>query len=165
MAAGETNSPALSAVPCKPRIIRTDIAVLYAGDEAEKQSLLLDEPRLFFTAPGYDGWPLVMPRLAEVDAGRLTELVADAWRMQVPETLPAELDESGDRHAPDQAEQRRSADDELAAMPSPGLALDVEPSCLSRHVTAPGKTSQAQRGNVPDRRLGATGRLSADVTR
>src|SRR5213083_3715234 len=56
--------------PGKPRVIRTDIAVLYVGDEAEKQALLLGEPRLFFTAPGYDGWPLVMLRLAEVDAGR-----------------------------------------------------------------------------------------------
>ena len=39
--------------PGKPRVIRTDVAVLYVGDEAEKQALLLGEPRLFFTAPGY----------------------------------------------------------------------------------------------------------------
>ena len=50
--------------PGQPRVIRTDIAVLFVGDEAEKQALLLGEPRLFFTAPGYDGWPLVMLRLA-----------------------------------------------------------------------------------------------------
>jgi hypothetical protein len=76
----------------KPRVIRTDIAVLYVGDEAEKQALLLGEPRLFFTTPGYDGWPLVMLRLAEVDTGRLAELVTDAWRMRAPEALAAELD-------------------------------------------------------------------------
>ena len=34
------------------RVIRTDIAVLYVGDESEKQALLLGEPDLFFTAPG-----------------------------------------------------------------------------------------------------------------
>ena len=79
--------------PGRPRVIRADIAVLYVGDEAEKQALLLGEPRLFFTAPGYDGWPLVMLRLAEVDAGRLAELVTDAWRMRAPEALTAELDE------------------------------------------------------------------------
>ena len=78
-------------VPGKPRVIRTDIAVLYVGDEAEKQALLLGEPRLFFTAPGYDGWPLVMLRLAEVDAGRLAELVTDAWRMRAPHALAADL--------------------------------------------------------------------------
>jgi hypothetical protein len=78
--------------PGQPRLIRTDIAVLYVGDEAEKQALLLGEPGLFFTAPGYDGWPLVMLRLAEVDAGRLAELVTDAWRMRAPDALARELD-------------------------------------------------------------------------
>jgi hypothetical protein len=73
--------------PGRPRRIRTDIAVLYVGDEAEKQALLLGEPGLFFTAPGYDGWPLVMVRLARVDAGRLAELITDAWRMRAPADL------------------------------------------------------------------------------
>src|ERR1700684_3303128 len=61
------------------RRIRSDVAVLFVGAEAEKQALLLGEPELFFTAPGYDGWPLVMLRLDVVDVARLTELVTDAW--------------------------------------------------------------------------------------
>jgi hypothetical protein len=73
--------------PGRPRVIRTDIAVLYVGDEAEKQALLLGEPAMFFTAPGYDGWPLVLLRLAAVDADRLAELITDAWRMRAPATL------------------------------------------------------------------------------
>jgi hypothetical protein len=73
--------------PGKPRLIRTDVAVLFVGDEAEKQALLLGEPDLFFTAPGYDGWPLVMLRLAAVDVKRLTELVTDAWRMRAPDAV------------------------------------------------------------------------------
>src|SRR6266496_1511076 len=60
--------------PGKPRLIRTDIAVLYGGDGAEKQALRLGEPGVFFTAPGYDGWPLVMLRLAQVEVERLEEL-------------------------------------------------------------------------------------------
>ena len=71
-------------LPGQPRRIRTDIAVLYVGDEAEKQALLLGEPQVFFTAPGYDGWPLVMVRLERVDVARLRELVTDAWRMRAP---------------------------------------------------------------------------------
>ncbi len=67
------------------RVIRTDIAVLFVGDEAEKQALLLGEPDLFFTTPGYDGLPLVMLRLAEVKVDRLRELVTDAWQMRTPE--------------------------------------------------------------------------------
>ena len=82
--------------PGQRRRIRTDIAVLYVGDEAEKQALLLGEPDKFFTAPGYDGWPLVMLRLAEVDPARLAELVTDAWRMRAPQALAADLDGAGD---------------------------------------------------------------------
>ena len=80
--------------PGKPRLIRTDIAVLFVGDEAEKQALLLGEPEAFFTAPGYDGWPLVMLRLAQVDVARLKELVTDAWRMRAPDALVGDLDEA-----------------------------------------------------------------------
>ena len=80
----------------KPRMIRTDIAVLYVGDEAEKQALVLGEPRLFFSTREYEGWPLVMLRLDEVDARRLAELVTDAWRMRAPRELAALL-ESDDR--------------------------------------------------------------------
>jgi hypothetical protein len=71
--------------PGRPRVLRTDIAVLYVGDEAEKQALLLGEPELFFTTPGYDGLPLVMLRLERVKLDRLSELVTDAWRMRAPE--------------------------------------------------------------------------------
>jgi hypothetical protein len=79
--------------PGKRRLIRTDIAVLYVGDEAEKQALLLGEPDLFFTTPAYDGSPLVMLRLAEVDVERLAELVGDAWRMRAPADLVGDLPE------------------------------------------------------------------------
>jgi hypothetical protein len=68
--------------PGKPRVLRTDIAVVFVGDEAEKQALLLGEPDAFFTTAGYDGWPLVMLRLGQVDVSRLDELVLDAWRMR-----------------------------------------------------------------------------------
>jgi hypothetical protein len=81
--------------PGQPRAIRTDIAVLYVGDEAEKQALLLGEPGVFFTTSSYDGWPLVMLQLATVDRDRLAELVTDAWRMRAPATVAAELDQAG----------------------------------------------------------------------
>ena len=77
--------------PGKPRVIRTDIAVLFVGDEAEKQALLLGEPEAFFTTPSYDGWPLVMLRLAQVDTGRLAELVTVAWRMRALAAIASEV--------------------------------------------------------------------------
>ena len=82
--------------PGKPRLIRTDIAVLFVGEEAEKQALLLGEPDLFFTTPSYDGLPLVMLRLAQVTVERLQELVTDAWRMRAPDALVSDLDEAGE---------------------------------------------------------------------
>lgn len=87
--------------PGEPRVIRTDIAVLYVGDEAEKQALLLGEPERFFTTPAYDGMPLVMLRLEKVDVDRLEELVTDAWRMRAPETLVGDLDAAVDAPEPD----------------------------------------------------------------
>src|SRR5205085_8216288 len=80
--------------PGQPRVIRTDIAVLYVGDEAEKQALLLGEPEVFFTTPAYDGMPLVMLRLARVDVDRLRELVVDAWRMRAPDEFVGDLDDT-----------------------------------------------------------------------
>jgi hypothetical protein len=78
-------------VPGQRRVIRTDIAVLYVGDEAEKQALLLGQPGLFFTNPAYDGLPLVMLRLDRVDVPQLQELILDAWRMRAPADLAADL--------------------------------------------------------------------------
>jgi hypothetical protein len=89
--------------PGRPRQIRTDIAVLFVGDEAEKQALLLGEPDVFFTTSGYDGWPLVMLRLAEVNVQRLRELVTDAWRMRAPDAVACQLDEAGGRSSADSA--------------------------------------------------------------
>lgn len=68
--------------PGHRRVIRTDIAVLYVGDEAEKQALIKGEPEVFFTTDGYQDWPLVMLRLDQVGVRRLKELVTDAWRMR-----------------------------------------------------------------------------------
>ena len=58
------------------------MAVLYVGDEAEKQALLRGEPEVFFTASGYEAWPLVLVRWEAVDVARLTELVTDACQMR-----------------------------------------------------------------------------------
>jgi len=80
--------------PGRPRVIRTDVAVLFVGDEDEKQALLLGEPDLFFTAPGYRDEPLVMLRLERVGVERLEELVTDAWRMRAPRELGGDLDEA-----------------------------------------------------------------------
>lgn len=106
--------------PGKPRVIRTDTAVLFVGDEAEKQALLLGEPDIFFTVPGYNGLPLVMVRLAEVTVGRLRELVTDAWRMRAPDALGGDLDQHAeqltDQHGRQHAEQSGEQSGEQPAL-------------------------------------------------
>lgn len=87
--------------PGASRLIRTDIAVLYVGDEAEKQALLLGEPEIFFTTPAYEGLPLVMVRLEQVGVERLRELVTDGWRMRAPDSLLDDLDDDVDTFTPD----------------------------------------------------------------
>ena len=74
-------------IPGRRRVIRTDIAVLYVGDEAEKQALLLSEPEVFFTTSAYNWSPLVMVRLEAIDFVRLRELVTDSWHMRAPAEL------------------------------------------------------------------------------
>ena len=73
-------------VPGQRRVIRTDIAVLFVGDEAEKQALaarrarrLLHHARLRRLAAGH----------AAARGGRrpARELVTDAWRMRAPAEL------------------------------------------------------------------------------
>ncbi len=95
--------------PGQRRVIRTDVAVLFVGDEAEKQALLLGEPELFFTAEEYDGAPYVLLRLTAVAVDRLSELVTDAWRMRSgrapgPADAPA-----AEPAAPRRAPTRRAA--------------------------------------------------------
>lgn len=78
-------------VPGHGWTFRTDIAVLYVGDEGEKQALLLGEPYRFFMVPEWDRHPVVLVRLARIDQSRLVELVTDAWRMRAPTDLLEQL--------------------------------------------------------------------------
>ena len=71
--------------------------MLYVGDEAEKQALLLGEPELFFTAPEYGGSPLVLLRLGRWGSRAWRELVTDAWRMRAPDELVSALDGTDQR--------------------------------------------------------------------
>jgi hypothetical protein len=119
--------------PGQSRVIRTDIAVLYVGDEAEKQALLLGEPGVFFTAPGYDGWPLVLLRLAEVDAGRLAELVTDAWRMRAPDELAAGFDDGDGDQPATSAASRAPSSQQASRSALPGGPVTVTGGRTGRH--------------------------------
>jgi hypothetical protein len=64
-----------------------DILGARVADEGVKFALIADAPGVYFTTPHFDGYPMVLVRLAEIDEAELTELVTDAWLAQAPKTL------------------------------------------------------------------------------
>jgi hypothetical protein len=56
-------------------------------DEGVKLALIADDPGVFFTTPHFDGYPMVLVRLAEIGVDELTELITEAWLAQAPKTL------------------------------------------------------------------------------
>ena len=52
-----------------------------------KETLLEDDPDLFFTTPHFDGHPSVLVRLDRIAPDALEEVVAEAWLCRAPPRL------------------------------------------------------------------------------
>jgi hypothetical protein len=70
-----------------------ELLVVWCTDLAEKEALLASDPSRFTTTAHYDGYPLVLVRIAAVDVDELTELLTDAWRVRAPAKLLRQFDE------------------------------------------------------------------------
>ena len=64
-----------------------DILAARVSDEGIKFALIADDPGVYFTTPHFDGYPMVLVRLAEISVAELEELVTDAWLAQAPKAL------------------------------------------------------------------------------
>jgi hypothetical protein len=64
-----------------------DILGARVSDEGVKFALIADDSGVYFTTPHFDGYPMVLVRLAEISEPDLTELITDAWLAQAPKTL------------------------------------------------------------------------------
>ena len=64
-----------------------DILAARVSDEGIKFALIADDPGVYFTTPHFDGYPMVLVRLAEISVAELEDLVTDAWLAQAPKTL------------------------------------------------------------------------------
>lgn len=64
-----------------------DILGARVADEGVKFALIADDPGVYFTTPHFDGYPMVLVRLAEISVEGLIELVTEAWLTQAPKTL------------------------------------------------------------------------------
>jgi hypothetical protein len=60
-------------------------------DSEEKQLILDSNPDVYFTSPHYRGYPGVQIRLELVDREELRMRLEDAWLIQAPKRLAAQL--------------------------------------------------------------------------
>jgi hypothetical protein len=76
----------------KPRMFtwirdKPEALVVWVDSLDEKEMMIASEPRVFFTTPHYDGYPMVLVRLEAIDVKRAKELVTESWRLRAPKTL------------------------------------------------------------------------------
>ena len=64
-----------------------DILGARVADEGVKFAPIADNPAVYFTTPHFDGYPIVLVRLAAIGVDELTELITEAWLAQAPKTL------------------------------------------------------------------------------
>jgi hypothetical protein len=66
--------------------------VVFVPDLGEKDALLAASPKAFYTTPHYDGYPIILINLAEVDLTELRELITESWRIKAPIKLRRAFD-------------------------------------------------------------------------
>lgn len=64
-----------------------DILATWLPDLAAKESLLADEPDVYFTTPHFDGYRVILIRLENASAAELEELIVEAWIERAPKRL------------------------------------------------------------------------------
>jgi hypothetical protein len=73
--------------PKKARVPNPDVIAVRVADASEKELLIEMDPSVFFTEPHYHGYPAILVRLPEIDAGMLETIVRTAWRLRAPKAL------------------------------------------------------------------------------
>jgi hypothetical protein len=61
--------------------------VVWVDSVEEKDAMLSAEPTKFFTTDHYDGQPIVLVALDEVDVTEAEELVTESWRLRAPKAI------------------------------------------------------------------------------
>ncbi|OBF49532.1 hypothetical protein A5756_23720 [Mycobacterium sp. 852002-53434_SCH5985345] len=68
-----------------------EILGVRVSDEGVKFGLIADEPGVYFTTPHFDGYPVVLVRLAKIAVRDLEDLITEAWLTQAPRKLVQEF--------------------------------------------------------------------------
>jgi len=61
--------------------------VVFVSDMGEKEALLTGNPDAFFTTSHYDGYPVVLVNLDNIDHDELRELITDSWLIKASPKL------------------------------------------------------------------------------
>jgi hypothetical protein len=67
-----------------------DMLAVRVQDLGIKEALLTDDPGIYFTTPHFDGYPIVLVRLAEIPVDELEELIVEAWLDRAPKRVVVE---------------------------------------------------------------------------
>ena len=67
-------------------------AVLFVGSLDEREMLMEVEPEIFHLTAHYKDYPIVLARLAKIDAKTLRGMLQRGWRRNAPKKLVREMD-------------------------------------------------------------------------
>lgn len=66
--------------------------VVFCLRPRREEALLAANPTAFHTIPHYDGYPIILVSLAEVNLTELRELITESWRIKAPVKLRRAFD-------------------------------------------------------------------------
>jgi hypothetical protein len=76
--------------PKKPRVPNPGVLAVRVANLGQRDTLIVAEPKKFFTEPHYNGFPAVLVRLEAVTGRDLEVLLEEAWRcVASPPPIPA----------------------------------------------------------------------------
>ena len=64
-----------------------EILAAWVPDQGAKEALLADEHGLYFTTSHFNGYSIILVKLAEIDLPELRELLVEAWLTRAPKRL------------------------------------------------------------------------------
>jgi hypothetical protein len=67
--------------PKKARVANPEVLVVRVASELDKHALIDLDPAVFFTETHFDGYAMVLIRLAAIDDALLAKLLADSWTL------------------------------------------------------------------------------------
>ncbi len=76
----------------KPRMfcwLRAEPAALVVWVESldAKEALIATQPKVFFTTPHYDGYPMVLVRTSAVGQKQARAVIEESWKLRAPKSL------------------------------------------------------------------------------